>query len=301
MSRGVLIIATGHTNYYRMALNLAVSLKTVNRSTKIALACTENIQKIITMGESSFFDESIIIKESDLIVNGKLEHPTAKVMMYNLSPFDETIYIDADSLWLPKNKIEDLFALVEKNQVAFQSVHLHDLNTEWNCLWTAQDGGINTGIADIKNHYGLKKGTIHEMQSSFMYFKKGKKAEKFFKDAEDFYRNRPIFFHIWSGGMPDELAFNVSSAINQTKVTPHPLTPVYFADYDPNRYLMGRRRNEIFNDYYIVSMAGNQSPKSMVDMYDDVITEAYMYNQTRVRFAWKWQNKRQFSAERASI
>jgi hypothetical protein len=297
MSQGVLIIATGYPQYYSMALNLAVSLKTVN---KVDICLVTDLSDMIRPGHEYFFDIVKNVTKEDMKVNGKVENASLKTRMYELSPFSKTVYIDADSVWLPERKIDHLFEECSDSPVYFQVVHEHDLSKEWKCLWTASDKG-NTGLADIRKLIGREKGRIYEMQSSFMYFDKSKKAKKFFDDANKFYIERPFYFHTWGDGMPDELAFNVSTAINQTKLTKFPFTPCYFVDYDMNKYLMGQNSVAIQKDFYLMSMAGNANPKRMVDLYNDLVTLYYSRNQIRIRFPYLWQNKKQFASNRLEI
>ena len=44
-NKGIVIVALGHDNYRRMALNLALSIRVSNPDTQIALVCNEGVKE----------------------------------------------------------------------------------------------------------------------------------------------------------------------------------------------------------------------------------------------------------------
>ncbi len=117
--KGILIIALGHAQYGRMALNLALSLRFTSKL-PIALAHDNGAITHIS-GHLDKFDKLIEVPEKYYMRKGNKEYIKAKTHIYNLSPFDETIYLDADTLWLPKKSIDLLFTELDSENLVIQS------------------------------------------------------------------------------------------------------------------------------------------------------------------------------------
>lgn len=87
-TRGFVTIATGNEKYYELAHNLLLSYrKYASDCTPFALICDRHTP------ETKSFDQVIIMQEPNYSYMDKL-------LLYRYSPFDETIFIDADSLIL---------------------------------------------------------------------------------------------------------------------------------------------------------------------------------------------------------
>ena len=87
-TRGFVTIATGNEKYYELAYNLLRSYKKyASEETPFALICDRHTS------QTALFDQVIIVEEPNYSYMDKL-------LLYRYSPFDETIFIDADSLIL---------------------------------------------------------------------------------------------------------------------------------------------------------------------------------------------------------
>lgn len=308
MEKGVVILALGHPNYGRMALNLAVSLKCVNgmEGVDICLLHSDGMDTIFNHEERQFFDRFVKVPEHYYTYKGNKEYQMAKTFVYDLSPYQRTVYLDADSIWLPNNKIEALFHKCWNNPVLFQCIHEWDIQGEWGCLWTAGKEK-NEGLKQIREIYNITDNrTIYEIQSSFMYFEKSRVAKAFFSTAKECYIKRPFWFFTWNNGIPDELVFNISTAINRIKLPEFPYTPLFFVDYaerfkgDPKRAAEFKNRGTIYNKYFAMSMAGNMVPQRVIELYDELVKGYYSQFPARIRFPWLWKQKRQYLETRAA-
>lgn len=87
-TRGFVTIATGNEKYYELAHNLLLSYKKyTSEEMPFALICDRHTS------QTALFDQVIIVEEPNYSYMDKL-------LLYRYSPFDETIFIDADSLIL---------------------------------------------------------------------------------------------------------------------------------------------------------------------------------------------------------
>src|SRR3990167_2341269 len=96
MTRGFLILALEKESYYHMAYNLALSLK-------------YNSQYPVE-----------ILRDEEVKISPAFK---AKTHIYDLSPFDETIYVDADSLCI--HSPDELFEYFKEREISFfvQKIH----------------------------------------------------------------------------------------------------------------------------------------------------------------------------------
>ena len=85
MTRGVVTIATGNERYYRMACNLLYSIRLSNPQLKVAIITDKNNKYI------SEFDNVVILEKPNKSYMDKID------LLINC-PYDENIFIDADSL-----------------------------------------------------------------------------------------------------------------------------------------------------------------------------------------------------------
>lgn len=84
-NRGIVTIATGNERYYKMAINLLKSIKVTNPGLKTAIITDLNNKT------TEMFDDVVILKEPN---NSYLD----KIDLLVNCPYDENIFIDADSL-----------------------------------------------------------------------------------------------------------------------------------------------------------------------------------------------------------
>lgn len=88
LMRGFVTIATGNEKYYKMAANLLRSYrKWVSDDTPFAIICDRQ------SSDTQEFDEVVLMEQASCSYMDKL-------LLYRYTPYDETIFIDADSLIL---------------------------------------------------------------------------------------------------------------------------------------------------------------------------------------------------------
>ena len=112
MKTGVLLIATGHKNYFRMAQVLAASIRVNDPEIKICIA-TDGKHLV----DMSLFDQFVQIDEKYLT-----EPIKAKVFMNMITPFEETLFLVLKSAILRRtlpvsSTIPNLYADVLSNDV----------------------------------------------------------------------------------------------------------------------------------------------------------------------------------------
>jgi len=165
---GYMTIATGQQKYLEMALNLALSIKLKDKKRPIALLHDKNIR--IPEEYKKHFDYLIKIKDKDL-----LKYHMNKLLLLKYSPFEKTMFIDADSLMIKK-----------------------DINTIWKKLkkynFTVMGEKLKEGekcFLDIKKMRDkFRIPYLVDFNAGVMYFDKSNISMKVFKKSREYYDNK---------------------------------------------------------------------------------------------------------------
>lgn len=284
-SRGVILIAVGHPFYGNYAHNLAMSIKHV--SPEVSISC---VTDGVGMGHISkhVFDKIIHVPEEYINTKGLKDYLKTKVYLYDLSPYDDTIFIDADVIWTPKKNINTLFD-------SFADINFTVANHSCIAIAEAKKGFIHwADPKDIREKLKITEGTLYNLASEFIYFKKCKEVKKLFKIAQDFYENPSIDFMRFGHRMPDELAFEI--AILKTKIYPHasPFLPFYWEHFEKKNW----EPYKIYDHFYGFSIGGNITEVRAQNTYNN------LGNAIAKKFGMRFfpcRNKNSFLPERSQI
>jgi hypothetical protein len=302
-NKGVIIVALGHDNYLRMALNLAMSIRVSNPNTQIALVCNEGVESKFNYFEKQYFSDFIEINPKVYTIKGKVEIPLSKTMIYELSPFDETIYIDSDSIWIKNKKVDNLFNTYKGVNFGFTLYHPnahYPVDSDNSNFWFKE----GETVRDLRNYFPkLKKDAYYyHLQSSFIYFKKSKQAEDIFKKAKDLFIKRDFEFRDWADSMPDELAFSLS-LLNLDYKIDNPYKDIFYypmsevTEDGVKRGVKPIERSFIEKNYFFISMAGHVMNKGLKDLYNDHVKWNYAQHQN-IKNPFLWIDKKDYLKER---
>lgn len=266
----IVLLAFGKASYGFAAYNLAVSLKSFNHKTPIALFYQKDT--IGQLNDLSVFDKTIELDHDQVYHNGVLDPAKVKVHIYDLIeglPGKDFLYLDVDAL-----AFKDIMPLMDKLKKT-KGYYLTDVVGRG-----GKDDKINYSIW-AKNEYiwdwfKLKDDSIYPaIQSSYAYIKKSKQAEKFFSKVKEYYFiGFPIERQLmrWGGTVADELLFSGTCA-KLNLIPDSGVRPIFFGwKYDP------RSPTQLANDYYILSIYGNGKGKTLTKqrywkLYDGLGTQ----------------------------
>lgn len=283
---GIIIIATHHPYYGRMAYNLACSIKAVEN---IAVAVVTDKTGIAHLGahQRNIFDHIIDLPEH---ISSGFE---PKLYAYELSPFDKTLLLDADMLWLHKRTPSELFASLAGHQYTGITEGYSIGDDETNIR---QDYYYWADLKEVKEVYNLHDKKIYQWRSEVMYFERSEKVESFFKTAQQIYKNPQLnTIRKFGDKIPDELAINISAAIHD--IEPHKVKwiPAYW--HKLNKDLVPEP-HEIFN-YYLVSFGSHWSYPSVKKLYDKVASVAM--RKLNRQHVFSLHSKKEFLPERIKM
>lgn len=282
--RGVLLLAIGNPYYGNYAVQLARSIKAVDPDMKVSCAYAG---QVLSHNRSLPFDDQIAVPMDHYLTDGLPDYIKAKTFLYDLSPYEETIFIDADVIWLPQKPISQLFDQFGDTDIIFSN-HGKEKVSE------AGRGFIHwADPKEIMRVYG--EGTLYNLASEFIYFRKGPKAQTIFEIAQQVYRDPQIEFRKFGFGLPDELAFEIALLKTGTELKQAPFIPFYWEQYE--------RRSlpiyEIYKQYYGYSLGGNVNTGQVANIYNNLATH---YNSKfGIRGCFPAKDKRSWLSERQTL
>ena len=279
--KGILIIATENPYYGRMALNLCVSIKAVE-DFPVAIAISGASLSHLSEKQKSVFDE--------IIVTTQTKGVGAKVKMYDLSPFEKTLYIDADNIWLPMRKPSDFFKGLEGVEFAIPIEGKISLNTGVNHL--RENYTMWGDFTQIMTAYELKE--LYQMRTEIIYFIRSEKMENFFEMVKTIYENPKTETVEFGGSVPDEYAFNIAAAITETLPYRENWQPAYW-----RALKLGERiptLADLYTDYVVLSTGGLRQRPEIERIYNNIAAAAH--KKMRMQYLFKLQPKRMHVKER---
>lgn len=275
-----MIIATGSPYYGRMAYNLAITIKAIE-NIPVCVLCNGSGLNHLSETQRGIFDKIINIEESSF---------AAKLKIYKYSPFEETLYFDADMVWLPKKKPSELFEQMKEHDFACMWEGYKDFTTGEDKTSLKYYYWCNTDEA--KEKYNLT-GKIYQTRSEVIYFKKNELVEKIFADANKVIEKPGIVVKNFAGQTPDELGINISLAINNVTL------PEFKPAYWHRLYGEGKGLPQIMYDYYLMSVGGNFATGVMKDCYNKVCLAAH--RKLGLQFLFSLQSKKHTIPERLKM
>ncbi len=261
--KGILIMAMGHPNYGKMAMQLAVSLKNTCPEIPVALAYTDPaITHILRFNLSEYFAHLIPIPAEYYTRKGETEFIRAKLHMYDLSPFETTLLLDADIIAFPYNSFGKVFEELKDVDLAIQNRGYIDLISEY----ISPDEIYWADINAVKQMYRFQTGKYFKIHSEFVYFKKGVKNLKTFMDSQFIYDNLEVEVKtVFAGAIPDELPLSIAMIQNENYPHLPNYLPVYWEAIEKNR---SGELHQLYQTHYGYSTGGSKSTHQMKERYN---------------------------------
>lgn len=257
---GIILLAIGHPYYGRMAYNLAMSLKAIDGNTHITLVYTDTAIAHINQRFMYLFDNKMEIEQTN-------EPFGAKLKLDNLTPYERTIYIDVDTLWVNKEapcklfeKLKGVpFTGITEGMYNYDDPSKSDLNSKYP-TWADLD--------ELASAYDLH-GKLYQWRGEFIYFESGIHTDELFARMRATYARAHALQTVkkFAGNIPDELAINI--ATNQCGIQPHQYKwqPTYW-----DRLNGGNMADigDLQTNYYAISCGSNYNGAGLKRTYDRI-------------------------------
>lgn len=282
-NKGIVLFAVGHPYYGRMAYNLAVTIKATGTQIPIAIIHDETALNHLDRAQLKLFDILIQAKPQTTINVLRLTLP-------RYTPFNETLALDVDMLWVGGDPAE-LFALLdERDFTAINEGYIDMDNNEGHTT------GKYTHWADpnkIKEAYDLK-GRLYQIRGEFILMRKGKTANALYTEARRVQKESKIETHRWADGdVTDEFALNL--ALNKLGLELHQSQwlPTYWPQRE--RFILPSIK-QLQAEYYGLSFGGNRITPQLKTMHDIILKNACL--KLGLPFVFTIQPKRNYLTER---
>lgn len=275
MLKGIILIATGHPGYGKMAYNLALSIKSIE---PIPVAVIHEGAALSHLNDKQ---RSIF----DYVIDKPLDYPEGfglKLHLDKITPFEKTLYLDVDMLWL-KLKPSDLFKSLE--------------GTDFNIITEGDSDNVNTKYyfwadpEEIKKAYNVDK--VYQTRSEAIYFES---TTKVFKKARELKPERKLkSIRMFGAHIPDELYFNIATAVAKIDLSKKWM-PAYWSRL--NNEIMPNM-SILLQSYYLLSFGSNIASPVMKRTYDNVMGAAA--NRLGLPYLFKLKSKKEWAPGRLKI
>jgi hypothetical protein len=196
MNRGYVILAQNSkdTDYIRMAYALALSIKATQTSVNQVALCTTETN--VSEKYAAAFDHVISVPWTDQASESswKIEN---KWKYYYMSPFDETVVLDADMIF--PTDISHWWDIMSKKE-----------------MWITDNPRTFRGEVITSNLYRktFESNQLPNVYTAFMYFKKTQMTGELFKLVELIFENWERFFYEYlDESRPAHLSGDVAYAL----------------------------------------------------------------------------------------
>jgi len=271
LSKGVLLFAAGQSVYGKYAYNLALSIRSEDPTIPIAIIYYgDEVFAELDYKQQKIFTLKILAKREDLYVDDVMMPSRFKCMINHYNPFDEVAFIDSDSLWFPGKKVSWLMYELQEHDFTSYVSGKFDIAKKSN--QKIMDWGT---VGNFAKAFDLKEGTMSQIHSHFIYWKKGGSAEKLFDKALEVYdavSNGDVDIEMskWAQQVPDEACFAIASAI----VDVHPHTDIWTPTADYWKHV-GSAHLEVFMEFFLnywgMTLPGFKQDQPFVELYNFVI------------------------------
>jgi hypothetical protein len=258
-------MAFGRPQYYWAAYNLAYSIKRFNKAIQIALISEPSVKGALYYCPelTDVIDVYVDLPSDNVYTSKKLDPAKAKLLMYDLLPYDNNLFLDVDAVCLKDIEplINQLVASDKNYQTHIVGSHTIDQGRDFKEMqWAWAD--------DIWKHFDLTDTCkIWAINSSIQFIRKSSQCKMLFNTASEYFLNNPLPTNKlrmkWGGGQPDELYMNVALGIMDIDASMDE-EAIHFAMH------RGLDINAIVDRYYLQSYYGGKgfTPRYYTDWLD---------------------------------
>ena len=264
--RGIVTIAMKHPLYGKYAYNLALSIKSADMNQQVAVIADEEGLRHLHPGQRMIFDYIIPPAVEKPLVN--------KFHLINLSPFEETLFVDADMIFSPMAKFEEFWNSMSTIDWTMANRGKDDL-VKGISEWTTKE--------DIAEAYGEVE-QWYDLSSEWIYFKKNDLSYSIFANAEMYYEDNKLKVRQFAGDRPDEPYFNLSLISVNHKPHQAPYQPTYWQPAMKGfPGVMGIKKG-----WMAFSVGGKSIPQQQMQVYDELAKNAsFRMNMPSMKIAQK--------------
>ena len=280
-SKGIIMAALGHPYYAHMAKNLAVSILFHNPEMKIALIHDNVGFNLLYPEDKAMFSHTIEVKAEDY----QNDVYRFKLDLDKLTPFDETMFLDVDMIWLQNTSTTPEHLMNELSGVDFTMISRGKISTDDSTMSKWVD------LKEVASQY--KVDSVYDISSELMFWTKGTKV---FEEARKVYKNPKVTVSKFGSGLPDEAFFMIALAKKGIQLHKDKWEPTY---WEP-RYYPRQNNREFIGGFYAMSVGG-AFVSNNIKKYYNILNNHYHYSLGIGSSPYQLQEKSRIFKERRYI
>jgi hypothetical protein len=282
VKNGICLLCFGNESFGQLTYNLVASIK---QHSNIPITIFTDFISLKSV-DTKLFDDLRDIPHNSFFING-MSHPNRfKMCLYDNSPYQNTMYLDVDSLYMSDKPIDYLFKLLNDDVDIIgqneKTINLKDTTK----IFHGYD------VSTFKPAFNFTKPKLNQMHGQFLLFKKNKNTHTFFNISKEIYDKMNdktiVNIHEWSWfGRPiEELSMTIATGLIDIKILEN-FAPVSVQKENLNY-------DEILKKKYFISICGSSTEeialkiggycqdelytKKYIDHYNKKILELTNYN-----------------------
>lgn len=252
--KGIITIATKHALYGRYAYNLAISVKASAPGIPISIIADSVGISHLNASQLSIFDQIITPDHDDYHSGSKCTPLTLKYHLPKYTPYQFTIFMDADTILTPMGSVGQVFNSLQQYDftIANRGLEKPDKGvSQW----------IDSSILSVPYWY--------DISSEFIYWKQGDKSKAIFESALKHYKENKIPMKSFAGDKPDEPYLMMGMIEQDAKPHKSPYKPSYW--YAAEKFANAM---QIKKGYLMFSLGGKVVPPQQKKIYDELCKNA---------------------------
>jgi hypothetical protein len=249
--RGILLIATGHPYYARMAYNLLTSIRLHEPELAVAIAVNGEGFDLLEEAQKQMFSKVITIDNYEDPYRAKLD-------LDLFTPFEQTLFLDVDMVW--NNFRSPLELLDELSGIDFAIINRTRVNTSQSILSAWID------LPAVKEVYGYDE--VYDISSEVIYFEKG---TKIFEVARAYYQDMKVTVKSFGKGFPDEAYLMMAIEHLKIKLHQSPWEPTYWQP----RWNPKVHNEKHIAGFYALSVGGAYTLPFIKKLYDRQVNHSF--------------------------
>jgi hypothetical protein len=263
----IVILALGSSLYGRLAFNCALSIKANWPTARIHLFYATSALRDLTPAHLQYFDHQTELDPSYYVYGKRVMYFRAKSHLADFSPYERTLFLDADTLILPNRRLEELWHSLSETDYAAQTYNAIQLSNGQPMTETGFPSQVWATIAEMMAYYDLPETAIMpQINSSFLYFQRSERVLAFFELVKTLYQDPHPPCRTFRKEFPDEFFFHVAGAMTGLQAPQIPFTPLWGAiefEYPGHQALL--------HNYCGLMTYGEFQPQHVQALYDQLL------------------------------
>lgn len=214
MKNGICLLCFGDKSFGKLTYNLIASIK---QNSDIEVTVFTDFKSLKNI-DTTIIDNIKEIPDASLYINN-ISHPNRfKMLLHDLSPYENTMYLDVDSLCIKDQNIEDLFDLLnDRIDLVGQNEKIIPLNVTSKVFH-----GFDVSL--FEPPFNFNKKLLYQLHGQFLLFKKNAKTKKFFEVATKIYDDinngtlKNIHEWRWFGRPIEELTMTIATGLTDLNI-----------------------------------------------------------------------------------